>query len=101
MKTRIMEMMTCIKELTSIEKIVEIYPLISKGIFLLEFSQDIFETIEVEILDTAGRPVYGKKLRNVLAKSTMEINISGNPRGIYMIIVQIDKIFTTKKVILE
>lgn len=90
-----------VAELQGLDKYVEIYPLMSTGVFMIKFGVEIQDQVNIDVHDKEGNTSYSKKLKGALKDSTVEINLKGKTRGVYMVMVQINSSFTTKKVLLE
>lgn len=88
-------------KLEGLDGYLDIYPIMSTGAFMIKFKFDTSEQIDVDVHNAEGTAVYTKKLKGVISESSMEINLKGNARGVYMIMIKLNNIFTTKRVFLE
>lgn len=73
-----------------------IYPNPSNGILYLEFAKDIPNSIE--IIDVSGKLVYSI---NQYVENTIQLDLSNNTKGIYIIKFMFDKEVVTRKLILN
>ncbi|MFZ4740553.1 MAG: T9SS type A sorting domain-containing protein [Bacteroidales bacterium] len=77
------------------------YPNPTSGKFKLDFALDTKEVVTIKILDVAGKEVYIEELKDFLGNYSKEIDISGNLKGIYFIIINQGDKFMSKKIVLE
>lgn len=77
------------------------YPNPTSGKFKLDFSLESQKDVNIKVLDAAGKEVYTETLKDFSGNYSNEIDISGNKKGIYFIVInQADKVFS-KKIIME
>jgi hypothetical protein len=75
-----------------------IYPNPSNGKFCLETQNLKTEPIEIMVMDLTCRQVYEE---NAVVTGKKEINLSGQPKGMYFVKVKTDKNYTTRKLIIN
>ena len=77
-------------------KAFRLYPNPNNGTFTLEIT-DHFKTGMVQVYDVIGRTVY----QSGIDQGSSIIQLGGQPRGIYMVKVQLDDAVLTKQVMVE
>ena len=77
------------------------YPNPTSGRFKLDFALDTREAVTIKILDAAGKEVYKEELKNFSGNYSNEIDISGNKKGVYFIIINQGDSYNSKKIVLE
>lgn len=77
---------------------IEIYPNPSDGNFTIDFNQEYLVPGELEISDFAGRIVYSL---SHIADKKICLNLSGLPKGLYMVKLKTPHLISNKKVIVK
>ncbi|MDW3645702.1 MAG: PKD domain-containing protein [Bacteroidia bacterium] len=70
---------------------VSVYPNPSQGIFFLEIEEVKADRLEIQVNDIRGRVVLDKAVDSFSSKTKEQIDLSGNPEGIYFLNVQAGK----------
>lgn len=76
---------------------ISIYPSPSNGNFTVVIANEVKQSHSIEILDAQGKIVF-EKLSN---EKTIQINLSNNLPGIYLVKIQIGNTVITKKIIYQ
>jgi hypothetical protein len=74
-----------------------LYPNPSDGNFTIELKDDNFKQASVTVYDIMGKLVYGK---SQIPNSKFQITLN-QPKGIYLIKLQVDDAVMTKRLIVE
>ncbi len=77
------------------------YPNPTSGKFKLDFSLESEQDVKIKILDAAGKEVYNEELKDFSGWYSKEIDISGNKKGVYFIIINQGDKYKSKKIVLE
>ncbi|MCF8297708.1 MAG: T9SS type A sorting domain-containing protein [Saprospiraceae bacterium] len=77
------------------------YPNPNNGKFKLSFELDSKDKTVVSIFDESGKRVYLEEIQDFTGIYNKEIDLSGEPKGIYFINVNQDKKSLTKKIIVN
>ena len=77
-----------------------IFPNPSHGIFTLEFEK-MTGWFEINISDLTGKEVYSRKIYADGSKISNLISLSTAPKGVYLIRISNNQMFSTRKIILE
>lgn len=77
------------------------YPNPTSGKFKLDFSLESEQDLKIKILDAAGKEVYNEELKDFSGWYSKEIDISGNKKGVYFIIINQGDKYKSKKIVLE
>ncbi len=77
------------------------YPNPTSGKFKLDFALDTKEDVKIKILDAAGKEVYKENLKQFTGSYSKEIDITGNKKGVYFIIINQGDKYKSKKIVLE
>ncbi|MEM8889454.1 MAG: PKD domain-containing protein, partial [Bacteroidota bacterium] len=80
---------------------VSVYPNPSTGIFFLEIEDLKGDKLNIQVTDIRGRQVLASDLKVLGAKAKEQIDLSGNPQGIYFLNVQAGKKRFVKKISLR
>ncbi len=79
--------------------VIEIYPNPTSETLNLKLSENIFDNFNFTLIDYLGRIIYEKK--NLLPLNTYAINLSEFPKGLYFVVVKIDGVSLTKKILVD
>ncbi len=77
------------------------YPNPTSGKFKLDFALKSEKDVKIKILDAAGKEVYSEELKDFSGNYSKEIDISGNKKGVYFIIINQGDKYKSKKIVLE
>ncbi len=77
---------------------VSVYPNPTNGKISLDINANNFENLNVEVLNIAGQRIFQKESG---ATRLLELNLSGNPAGMYYIKTKINDQVFTNKIILQ
>ncbi len=84
---------TSIQDATSFS----IYPNPADGNFTIELNNNHFNNAGITIYDMMGRTIYQSTITNKLSS----INLSNQPKGIYLVKLQVDNIVNTARLVIE
>ena len=76
---------------------ISIYPNPVHNLLHIENQNSIEKTVQVEIMDMAGKKVLGKKLEN----RQEQIDVSNIRKGIYAIIIRSNEFIRTEKLVIR
>lgn len=77
-----------------------LYPNPSKGQVKLQLTTETREDFEVTVFDALGHEILSRSFKNVL-NETHELNLSAQPAGVYLVKIQSNGIYTTKRVVIS
>jgi hypothetical protein len=80
---------------------LKIYPNPTPGVFTIDMNNDVFEELSVDVLTEQGKEILNIKIDKTTEHFSSEIDMSGQPEGLYILNLFIDKYFATRKVIVE
>ncbi|HUX95876.1 MAG TPA: FG-GAP-like repeat-containing protein [Bacteroidales bacterium] len=94
------------KGITGIEDIdpfedVKIYPNPTTGLFTIEMNNNIFGELVIDIFTQSGSKVINIKFDKTTEHFQSQIDLSGQPNGMYLINLSLDKFRAVKKVLVE
>lgn len=82
-----------------INDVIEIYPNPTREILNLKLSENIFDNFNFTLIDYLGRVIYEQE--NLLPLNMYAINLSAFPKGLYFVVVKIDGVSLTKKILID
>ena len=88
--------LTTVKQI--IEQNIQLYPNPTDGNFTVKLGKIPCNDYHIEILDLDGRPVLKKNISNAVDAT---IDLTGNPKGIYLLNLFVDSELIFKKICLE
>jgi len=80
---------------------LKIYPNPTNGLFTIEIDNNIFGEMIIRIISENGKEIMSLNLDKTTEHFLYEVNLSGQPQGLYIINLLIDRYFTTRKIIVE
>jgi len=80
---------------------LKIYPNPTNGLFTIEIDNNIFGELMIRIITENGKEVISLNLDKTTEHFLYEVDLSGQPQGLYIINLLIDKYFAARKVIVE
>ena len=80
---------------------LKIYPNPSTGQFTLDMDNQLSGEVMIRILDQGGKETLKVKLEKTTVHFSSQIDLSGQPKGLYLINIMLDKYSTNKKIIIE
>jgi hypothetical protein len=78
-----------------------IYPNPSSGLFTIELDNQLFGELSISVLDQGGKEIMNIKSEKTTERFERQIDLSGQSKGMYLIIFHIDKYLTNRKVIVK
>jgi len=87
-----------IYEQTLLGASVNVYPNPTKSIVNVELSGDVNKDFSIELLNLLGQPIERKSVRSELGNANASFDLSGLPKGVYMIRIQSGNAFVTKRI---
>jgi len=80
---------------------VKIYPNPTTGLFTIEMNNNIFGELVIDIFTQSGSKVINIKFDKTTEHFQSQIDLSGQPNGMYLINLSLDKFRAVKKVLVE
>ena len=80
---------------------LKIYPNPTPGLFTIEMDNLLFGDLIINILTQEGKEILKIKFEKTTVHFSSQIDFSGQPKGMYLINLLIDKYFVNRKVIVE
>jgi hypothetical protein len=80
---------------------LKIYPNPTPGLFTIEMDNNILGELNISIVTQAGKEILNIKFEKTTEHFSSQIDLSGQPQGMYLINLLIDKYFATRKLIVE
>jgi PKD repeat protein len=80
---------------------LRIYPNPTPGLFTIEMENQLFGDILINILTQDGKSILRIKFEKTTAHFSSQIDLSGQPKGLYLINIILDKYFKNNKIIIE
>lgn len=82
----------------SIESLMKIYPNPSSGIFNIDLNGKLVENVKVKVYDAMGKAIYESQSSNT---SMIEIDLSNNASGVYMLNMEIDGVIYSRRLVIQ
>jgi PKD repeat protein len=80
---------------------LRIYPNPTPGLFTVEMDNPIFGELSIDILTQAGARVLNIRFEKTTSHFLTHIDLSGQPRGMYLVNLMLQEYFATRKLIVE
>jgi PKD repeat protein len=80
---------------------VKIYPNPTTGIFTIEMNNNVFGELIIDIFTQTGSKALNIKFEKTTEHFSSQIDLSGQPNGMYLINLSIDKFKATRKILVE
>jgi PKD repeat protein len=90
-----------IKESTDVFENIKIYPNPTPGLFTIEMDNDVMGELNISIITHAGKEILKIRFEKTTRHFSSQIDLSGQPKGLYIINLMIDKYFATRKLVVE
>jgi len=91
---------TGIEDIDPFEGLI-IYPNPTKGLFTIEMDNEVFGDLLIGIITEQGKDILSVKFEKATEHFSGQIDLSGQPKGMYIINLLIENYSTTRKVIVE
>ena len=85
----------------SLKPLIKLYPNPTTGIINIIIEGYSEQNLTIEVLNITGELVYSKQLKNMKVKTIEKIDLSDQPKGIYIIKLHNNKIMHFRKVLLQ
>jgi hypothetical protein len=80
---------------------LKIYPNPTSGLFTIEIDNQIFGDLLFNVFAQEGKEILKIKFEKTTVHFSSQIDLSGQPKGLYLISITLDKYFSNKKLIIE
>ena len=80
---------------------LKIYPNPSSGLFTIELDNQLFGKLMIKIFDQGGKEILNIKFEKTTVHFSSQIDLSRQPKGMYLINLLIDKYLANRKVIVK
>jgi hypothetical protein len=80
---------------------VKIYPNPTPGMFTIEMNNNIFGELLIDLFSQTGSKVLNIKFEKTTEHFQTKIDLSGQPKGMYLINISLDKFKVVRKVLVE
>lgn len=84
-----------------ISESIKIYPNPTTGLFTIEMDNDISGELNISIATQTGKEILKIKLMKSIGHFQTQVDLSGQPNGMYIINLLIDKYSATRKLVVE
>jgi hypothetical protein len=78
-----------------------IYPNPTPGLFTIEMDNQIFGELRISILDQGGKEILNIKFEKTTGHFSSQIDMSGQPKGMYLIYFFANEHVISRKIILQ
>ncbi len=85
----------------SLKPLIKLYPNPTTGIINIIIEGYSEQNLTIEVLNITGELVYSKQLKNMKVKTIEKIDLSDQPKGIYILKLHNNKIMHFRKVLLQ
>ncbi len=82
----------------ALQQLVRVFPNPAKDKFAIDFGSGLYDKAVVQVINLAGKEIFSGM---IVPKSVAEINLQGNPSGIYFVSLVIDGVKVNRKIFLE
>ncbi|MHC1704740.1 MAG: FG-GAP-like repeat-containing protein [Tenuifilaceae bacterium] len=90
-----------IGEDTEVFEYLKIYPNPTPGLFTIEMDNDVMGELNISIITQAGKNILKIKFEKTTRHFSSQIDLSGQPKGLYIINLLIEQFKTSRKIIVE
>jgi hypothetical protein len=80
---------------------IKIYPNPTTGKFTMEMDNDIYGDLGISVMNQAGKEVLKLRLKKTTEHFSTQIDLNGQPKGLYLINTTSGKYFRTDKIAIE
>ena len=80
---------------------LNIYPNPTSGIFNISFVSEDIDTFEITIFDAFGKIISQEDRQDFIGEYVKLVDLSNWPRGIYMVQIQTQDSFVSKRIVLQ
>jgi hypothetical protein len=80
---------------------LNIYPNPNSGLFNISFISEDVDNFEITIFDTFGKIISQEEGKDFIGEYTKLVDLSNWPRGIYMVQIQTQDSFVSKRIVLQ
>ena len=78
-----------------------IYPNPTSGLFTIELDNQLYGNLMINIVDPSGKVIVSEKDEKTTEHFIKQIDLSGNPKGIYFINTTLDRKSDTRKIVMK
>ena len=79
----------------------KIYPNPSKDIFNLTFNTDDFDSVKIKVINILGETIYFETIENFDDILEKKIDLTGNIKGVYLLLITSDNVIINDRIILK
>lgn len=80
---------------------LKIYPNPTPGMFTIEMDNSIFGELDIKIFTNEGRQLLNIKFEKTTEHFATQVDLSGNPKGMYLVNLMIERYNANRKLIVE
>jgi PKD repeat protein len=80
---------------------LKIYPNPTNGLFTIEMNNQVFGNLIIGILNQGGKEILNIKFKKTTEHFSSQVDLSGQPKGMYLINLKIDKYLANRKVVVK
>ena len=79
----------------------KIYPNPSKDIFNLTFSTNDFYRVKIKVINILGEVIYFENIENFDDILEKKIDLTGNIKGVYLLLIKSDNVIINDRIIIK
>ena len=79
----------------------KIYPNPSKDIFNLTFNTNDFDLVNIKVINILGETIYFETIENFDDILDWKIDLTGNIKGVYLLLITSDNVIINERIILK
>lgn len=92
---------SAVGSINELDKGIDVYPNPSHGTVYLQVHLEQSNTLAISVIDITGRKCAGYQSDNKINNTTLKLDLSSLPAGMYLLKIASEKATTTKKVIIQ
>jgi hypothetical protein len=78
-----------------------VYPNPTRGLFNISFNAEKIDNFEITIVDAFGKLITQENKKDFIGEFTKRVDLSGYPKGIYMLQIKTTNSFVSKRIVLQ
>ena len=86
---------------TNLIENVNVYPNPNQGEFYISFVSEELSNFEIIVFDAFGKVLYNENNKQFIGQYLRKVDVSENPKGVYIIQIKTDNSFVSKRVVVQ